>query len=51
MPEPDGTVYRYPAEAMTYTARILFGAACAWLRNVESRVNALLGPWLCPRRY
>lgn len=36
---------------MTYTISILFGAARAWLRNLENRVNALLGPWLCPRRY
>jgi hypothetical protein len=36
---------------MTYTIRILYGAACAWLRQVEHRMNAALGPFLSPRRY
>lgn len=36
---------------MSYTISILFGAATAWLRNLEANANALLGPWLCPRRY
>jgi hypothetical protein len=36
---------------MTYTIRILYGAACAWLRDVEAKMNAALGPFLSPRRY
>ena len=36
---------------MPYTLRILYGAACAWLRQAEHQMNAALGPFLCPRRY
>jgi hypothetical protein len=39
------------SKRMTFTIRILFGAACAWLRHVEQRINNALGPFLCPRRY
>lgn len=36
---------------MTYSFRIIYGAACAWLRSVEHQLNRILGPFLCPRRY
>lgn len=36
---------------MTYTIRIMLGATIEVLRDIERRINAALGPWLCPRRY
>ena len=36
---------------MTYSLRLLYGAACAWLRALENNLNRVLGPVLCPRRY